>query len=359
MNLCDYYLSVPGGVQIGNLVQASRIKAADEWRPNIGMFYPQPADLAAMPDGSWLLRIEFRLKKPYASKAEGEFRPSEAEHELQNPIVRDHLTGLPMVRPTTWKGHLAFAARLAGGARLDRLFGSALGYDVGQAGRLHFFPTFFPDKPTREVITPLSRETRTPARGPIDFEVLASGSSGCFHLLYVPRPAATGWATIADDLEDAARFVASMLIDYGFSAKKTSGWGVAQDDLESGTLTVKGSTWPSAAVEQTERDFVEPIGGFSKFMDEFGVPDARLKKTSGEWLSNSEFKSAGAEIGSLTEYKKFRAWHDSNGEEWILRKSGKEDSGAAALREYSFERIGALVTLAERLAGTLRKGPDA
>ena len=50
MNLYDYYLSGPGGVQIGNLLQASRIKAADEWRPNIGMFYPKPADLAAMPE---------------------------------------------------------------------------------------------------------------------------------------------------------------------------------------------------------------------------------------------------------------------------------------------------------------------
>jgi CRISPR-associated protein Cmr2 len=357
MTVYDHYLS--NSEKPGNLIEASRNKAADEWRPNVEMFYPQSGDLATMPDGSWLLRIEFRLKKPYASKAEGEFRPSEADHELQNPIVRDHLTGLPMVRPSTWKGHLAFAARLAGSERRERLFGSPPGEDVAQSGRLHFFPTFFPGKLTREVITPLSRETRTPARGPIDFEVVAAESSGCFHLLYVPRPTATGWVAVADDLEDAARSVKSMLFDYGFSAKKTSGWGVTHDDVQLGKLTAKGTAWPSAAGEQAKPNFVEPISGFLKFMDEFGIPDPRLKKASGEWLSNSEFKSAGAEIGSLNEYKKFRAWHDCNGAEWMRRKSGQEDSAVTALREYSFERIGDLVSLAERLAVTLRKGPDA
>jgi CRISPR-associated protein Cmr2 len=165
--------------------------------------------------------------------------------------------------------------------------------------------------------------------------------------------------TVADDLEDAARSVKSMLLDYGFSAKKTSGWGVTHDDVRLGKLTAKGTAWPSAPGEQTKPNFVEPINGFLKFMDEFGVPDPRLKRASGEWLSNPEFKSAGTEIGSLNEYKKFRAWHDSNGTEWIRRKSGQEDSAATALREYSFERIVTLVSLAERLAVTLRKGPDA
>ena len=189
MTVYDHFLSATD--KVGNLLQASRLKAAAEWQSTIDVFYPRPDDLATMPDGSWLLRIDFMLAKPYTSKAEGEFRPSDCEHELQNPIVRDHVTGLPMVRPTTWKGHLGFAARLAGSDRYDRLFGAALGNDEGQAGRLHFFPTFFLDTPGREVITPLSRETRTPVRGPIGFEVLRPGSPGCFHLLYVPRPKAS------------------------------------------------------------------------------------------------------------------------------------------------------------------------
>ncbi|WP_198469555.1 RAMP superfamily CRISPR-associated protein, partial [Acetomicrobium sp. S15 = DSM 107314] len=29
---------------------------------------------------------------------------------FENPIVRDKLTGLPMVRSSIWKGHLRFAA---------------------------------------------------------------------------------------------------------------------------------------------------------------------------------------------------------------------------------------------------------
>lgn len=206
----DYFLA--STEEIGNLIRASRLKAAAEWQSAIDVFYPRPDDLAAMPDGSWLLRIDFMLAKPYTSKAEGEFRPSDGEHELQNPIIRDHVTGLPMVRPTTWKGHLGFAARLAGMDRYDRLFGAALGNDEGQAGRLHFFPTFFLDTPGREVITPLSRETRTPVRGPIDFEVLRPGSPGWFHLLYVPRPRPAKWASIGDDLEQTALAVKSMLL---------------------------------------------------------------------------------------------------------------------------------------------------
>ena len=180
MTKCDHYLA-NDSTPVGNLIESSRNAAALEWRPAIEAFYPQPADLTAMPDGSWLLRIDFSLKKHYTSKAEGEFRPSEDGHEIQNPIVRDHLMGLPMVRPTTWKGHMMFAARLEEIEGKERLFGSASG-EKGEVGRLHFFPTFFEGESTREVVTPLSRVTRTPVRGPIDFEVLKGGSRGCFHL---------------------------------------------------------------------------------------------------------------------------------------------------------------------------------
>jgi hypothetical protein len=47
-----------------------------------------------------------------------------------------------------------------------------------------------------------------------------------------------------------------------------------------GKLTAKGTAWPSAPGEQTKPNFVEPINGFLKFMDEFGVPDPRLKRAA-------------------------------------------------------------------------------
>lgn len=263
-----------------------------------------------------------------------------------------------MVRPTTWKGHLALAARLLGLDRCDRLFGSALGSERGQEGRLHFFPSFFLDKPGREVVTPLSRETRTPVRGPIDFEVVTSGSSGSLHLLYVPRPKVSNWTLIGDDLKDAARAVKSMLLEYGFSAKKTSGWGIVRDTVQSGRLFAKGAAWPPvASANARETCFVEPSAALVKFMDESGVPDSRLKKASGEWLSNPEFKSAGAALGSLTEYKKFRAWHDAHGAEWKRRRISQQKPGTTVLREYSFDRVSAFASNAEALADALRQVP--
>ncbi|HWB98420.1 MAG TPA: RAMP superfamily CRISPR-associated protein [Bryobacteraceae bacterium] len=356
MSVYDYYLSGDGDGRIGNLLQASRAKAAAEWSPSVELFYPQATDLAGMPDGSWLLRIEFWLAKPYTSKAE--FHPYDGEHEIQNPIIRDHTTGLPMVRPTTWKGHLGFAARLAGSDRCDRLFGAALGNDEGQAGRLHFFPTFFLDTAGREVITPLSRETRTPVRGPIDFEVLRPGSAGRFHLLYVPRPNASKWASIGDDLRQAALAVKSMLLDYGFSAKKTSGWGIAKDEVQSGILVARGSAWPELAKGHAARaSFVEPGEALLKFMDKSGLPISRLKQSSGKWLSNPEFKSAGAEFGSLTEYKKFRSWYDVHGAEWMRRQTGRPEIGVR--REYPFGRVTEFVNIANTLAADLRQVPDA
>ena len=38
----------------------------------------------------------------------------------------------------------------------------------------------------------------------------------------------------------AARAVTAMLMEYGFSAKRTAGWGVVRDEVESGSLTIRG-----------------------------------------------------------------------------------------------------------------------
>ena len=161
---------------------------------------------------------------------------------FENPIVRDKFTGLPMVRPSTWKGHLRFAAGRVdeiNGKKLDertrreivrRLFGSESDDENALKGRLYFFPTFFEEKPERDVITPLKRDTRTPARGPIPIEVMKAGSEGEFYLLYVPYPGGKDFKK--EEVEEDLRFLAEalklMFYTYGFSAKKTSGFGVIE-----------------------------------------------------------------------------------------------------------------------------------
>lgn len=374
--IVDFHLScATGNVDIeernfGERLANAQKQAAHEWADRTGTFLPQPDDLNGLPDGSWLLNMEFKLRRPFASKSEWElheFRQSNAKgkvefHEIQAPIVRDHLTGLPTVKPTTWKGHLAFAAKREGLADhvRRRLFGTIRDDESGSAGRLHFFPTFFNNETTREVVTPLWRDTRTPARGPIDIEVVPVGQKGKFCLLCVPRPRGPNWHSeqVADDLVAASRAIRAMLLDYGFSAKKTSGWGVVEDSLVSGVLTAKGSLWRTTldGMAAAPKSFVEPDQTFIKFMGQSGEPIPQLKKATDQWLSNSEFKAAGLGVGSLSVYKKFRDWYEKHGAEWMRRLAGQSSNTTIRLRSYEFQKISELVGLADKLASSLKGG---
>jgi len=360
----DFHLSKAIGIASEDKrAFAARIAKAQEaagrdWTGRTGNFVPQADDLHGLPDNSWFLDIEFKLRKPYTSKGEIEFS------EVQSPIVRDQLTSLPTVMPATWKGHLAFAARTQDieGAVRERLFGAIRGDESGQAGRLHFFPTFFSSQTAREVITPLWRDTRTPARGPIDIEVIAAGQHAKFFLLYVPRPKGDKWHIdqIGEDLYAAARSVKAMLLDYGFSAKKTSGWGAVADSLMSGVLVVKGLQWPQTMTPTSmAKSFVEPEEVFLNFMDTFGRPLTQLKKITGEWLSNKEFRASNLNLGSLGVYRKFRDWYERHGAEWERKVTVPTTAATAALRTYELQAVSEFVRLAEGLRSSLRRRADA
>jgi len=207
---------------------------------NPNNFYPQKEDLQNLPENSLLIKISFTLKKPYTSKDEGEFHIIDGKI-FENPIVRDKFTGLPMIRPSTWKGHLRFAAgKVKENDKnnenekkkiIRRLFGSEPESEDTLKGRLYFFPTFFEVKAERDVITPLKRDTRTPtSRGPITLEVMKPESKGDFYLLYVPYQKGKDFKEeeIDEDLKFLAEALNLMFYTYGFSAKKTSGFGVIE-----------------------------------------------------------------------------------------------------------------------------------
>ncbi|NMC61165.1 MAG: hypothetical protein GYA51_17550 [Candidatus Methanofastidiosa archaeon] len=232
----DYYLSEARDYKDTELAKKKkeiRDKLKDR---NIDAFYPNPSDLQNLPESSTLIKISFTLKKSYTSKDDGEFHIIDGKI-FENPIVRDKLTGLPMVRTSTWKGHLRYAA---GKVELDevkkkklikRLFGSEPEEEEALKGRLYFFPTFFIDEAEKDVITPLKRDTRTPARGPISLEVMKPNSQGEFHLLYFPYPRDENFKEneIKEDLEFLVKALKLMFYTYGFSAKKTSGFGIIKD----------------------------------------------------------------------------------------------------------------------------------
>ncbi|GCC10711.1 hypothetical protein IPdc08_00744 [archaeon] len=148
----DYYLSETKedlSVELGKKKKEILNKSKNK---NIDEFYPKQKDLQNLPGNSILIKISFTLKKPYTSKDEGEFHIINGRI-FENPIIRDKFLGIPMVRPSTWKGHLRFAAGKVDMDEEDRrkiirrLFGSKSGDGNTLKGRLYFFPTFFKNNP--------------------------------------------------------------------------------------------------------------------------------------------------------------------------------------------------------------------
>lgn len=234
--------------KIGNDIRKRQEKAWDYWKDQYPYFLPTPEDLGDLLKYSWLLKICFTLKKPFISKDENELHPFDKDNrEIQNPIVHDWILGCPIIRPTTWKGHLRFAAKIINNDDqiTRRLFGNETrDKEHFFKGRLHFFPTFFNHTPEVDVITPLSRKTRTPTeKGPIKIEVVRIGTKGEFYLLYVPFPKGKDYSPeqVKKDLEAIVKSLEAMFLTYGFSAKKTSGFGVANEDIKGSMFYINGA----------------------------------------------------------------------------------------------------------------------
>jgi len=227
------------------------------------------------------VKIRFRLKRPYISKDDDLF------YIIDNPICKERVFKIPFIRPTAWKGVLRFVAlkmfidnlppdkiiAFKERAKLIRLFGNEKdriedfinrifnkrykpetprksvsdefsdyilkrGYvnkDGNRRGRLIFYPTIF-DRFEFDVITPLDRVTRIPVRGPIMFEVVPKEAKGIFELLYIPfdilRDKERLKIEVPEDLRILKDTIPKMMLEYGFSAKKTSGYGVVEDSID-------------------------------------------------------------------------------------------------------------------------------
>ena len=98
-----------------------------------------------------------------------------------------------------------------------------------------FHATFF-DSIDVEVINPHSRKTKAGTH-PIYLECVPIRGKGTFSLLYLPFDLigqhdlddAGIKAQAANDLKLTAEAIRDMMITYGFSAKRTSGFGTAED----------------------------------------------------------------------------------------------------------------------------------
>lgn len=213
-----------------------------------------PANLLA----GWLaLRIGFELKAPWYSKDD---RPL---HVLDNPVRKDRIFGVPFMSGSSWKGLLRWSCRMEHGlldhlvkhdGKLDgwsdppwivHLFGNAKGEDEDfSRGALQCFPTWF-DKVGFEVINPHDRARRAGTQ-PIVYEVVPPGRKAALHLLYAPAPgrAEAQQVDSADALGRLFEAARKLLTVYGFSAKRTAGWGIAEiqgAEIRSRTASNKGT----------------------------------------------------------------------------------------------------------------------
>jgi CRISPR-associated protein Cmr2 len=240
-----------------------------------------------LPVSYFSISFTFTLKKPYIS------RDDEVFYLHENPVFKDKVFKVPMVSGSSWKGNLRWTAthllieqygklKMEEFAKrrfqLTRLFGDEKGEEPGDlknvarffekefheaeadyrklvkkhfktaendplphhAGHLHFYSTFLYNM-RRDVITPLGREKRVPAHGAIPVECVPQKTPGRFKLLYVPfdligSDISALKQQVTSDLLVVVESIKEMMLTYGFSAKKSAGYGITESSVENGNL---------------------------------------------------------------------------------------------------------------------------
>ena len=260
----------------------------------LGIKTPDVGYFSLLPIGSWFLQFTFILAKPWISKDDAPFYVAESV----NPLRKDKVFKVPFMSAAAWKGLLRWTAmhkRLAlrkdllsdedfatERFRQSLLFGDEKGEEPGGAkdfsgfldglspetkgryrsmvreyfgsdvdknemphhsGRLTFFPSFF-NAIDVEVINPHSRRTKAGTH-PIYLECVPADAEGTFSLLYVPvdligrKSEDETRSEAKEDLTLVAEAISAMLLTYGFSAKRTSGYGTAQNKIIDGFVRTR------------------------------------------------------------------------------------------------------------------------
>ena len=208
-------------------------------------------DLASLPFGSFYIQFTFTLLKPYISRDDNQF------YIVDNPIVREKVFRLPMVRPTAWKGSLRQALWQLGYQKEDeqikRLFGTANDEQPtnGKKGRLYFYPSFF-TQTSLEIINPHDRERRV-GKNPILIESVPIGTKATFTLLYTPldrigKDEAKTRQQIFTNMQLVTEGLEAMFTLYGFGAKTSSSFGLAADAVCKGAIVVGGLAYEAESL---------------------------------------------------------------------------------------------------------------
>lgn len=271
---------------------------------DLGLGTPIMESPELLPPYSWSLSFRFRLAKPYLSKDDVPL------YIIDNPVRKEKTFKVPMVASSQWKGalHAAFVQRLMRESQaLDEepfaerrlqmalLFGDEQGEAPEgtsgtakyldelkeeaaslyrkklrehfnhtdqktlphHAGRLFFFPSYFNDI-GMEIINPHDRKTKT-GKVPIYIESVPAGAEAAFTLLYVAHDR-IGAGEVSQrthalaDLRETMESLKEMFTLYGFGAKTSSGYGVAEEALCAPSALVLNAEEPGGGVESPHQE---------------------------------------------------------------------------------------------------------
>ena len=325
--------------------------------------------LTSLPSFSFLFQAKLQLRKPYLSKDEQDF------YIIDNPVRKDKVFKFPYVAPSTWKGSLRSALRMIQGfadeeqerndSSMIRLFGPVKREqekDQFRQGCLHFYPTFF-DQISLEVINPHPRDTGAGKR-PIYFESVPCEAEGTFTLLYFPfdrigKDEAETRDQVAADLQFVAQGIKAMLTTYGFGAKTSSGFGLAEDELvEPGTLRIAAegleleSNRESGLGSPTEPQVPDLV---QQFWEDHPGEDFELKPD--DWRDQHD-----ASVKERNRYKEAKAAYLEYQEQLTAYQeaqttTSEEDTGYEPedYTEAPFESLSELESRAQQVADALRR----
>jgi CRISPR-associated protein Cmr2 len=342
--------------------------------PDAFRFTPEVSALAYLPSLSFMLRIPFRLQKPYISKDETDF------YLLDHPVRKEKIFQVPMVAATSWKGTLRAALWQLGYTEthvvVRRLLGNPRGSDTHQAGRLYFYPTFFA-RMGLEVINPHSRETGIGERGPLLMECVPGGT-GTLVLLYVPfgpmqQSEPHTRTEVAQDLEVLAEGVQAMLTTYGFGAKTSSGFGTTTDRLAGeGQLGLRAALPRMAAPATIPPTRAQPAPGLPRYLESSARLHPDFRRPDGSLKSEAEYRAFLAGRGRKYAkrdrqlYAKAQKWWEREGHqraEAVSQTPQPEDASALAavppLCTLTFNTLNELLVLAPHVAAQVRDGGTA
>jgi len=322
----DYYSLTYNYMEATNIADKNAFRT--KWQQNLPPLPNQEwfdfvqvssPDLCLLPLGSFFIQFTFKLLKPYISRDDNQF------YIVDNPIVRDQVFHLPMVRSTAWKGSLRHALWLehdTDNEQIQRLFGTAddnSDNDTSQRGRLYFYPTFF-TKTSLEIINPHDREKRV-GQNPILLECVPADVSSTFTLLYVPfdqigKDVRETRQQVADDLQFVVKGLRAMMTTYGFGAKTSSGFGLAKDSLRDGYLQMVGLDAP----DEVPQAAVVVESALPRYLSAPGQLHPGFQTPDGDLINEADYRqkieSQGKKYTKKQKqlYVKAKGWWESTGQ---------------------------------------------